>query len=441
MQAHRILPEPSLTKCVLQHTKKDEHYEHYSKEESATIVDSEDYALDDPKAVPSLLDEDKFLLLYVPPKDEKTKMKLVKPSKDPYHKKRIMQRIIPDGDSDMLLPHYALSHVWKISKPEDQWEKIGQYVDDEHGNPVKSIPMRSEKRNTILALLYDHPDSYWWIDVLCARTDTPLEIMGDIYACCSRCYAMIDGDAGTIPKIRQYMDRIPDQEGYWSKRLKRLRVDDPHYASTLDQYKQAVDVLDTFMERDWWKRVWTWQELVLPREVVFLAETANQVSGINMLDMQLLARLEKNLQTESFRKPLKRTGSIRLMEMNRSRQACEAFRAERISFWTLNHLFQAFARSSRKCTNSVDYVYGVLGVLQFNIPRMSDPKQVWQYFLVALDDFITDIKRRSMIDQRDELFAAIRLNQARRDFDLQAAECMSDVYKELLDIDMLTVMF
>ncbi|CDH54777.1 predicted protein [Lichtheimia corymbifera JMRC:FSU:9682] len=428
--------------------KEDYDDEPYSKEESATIVDPEDYLHDDLKGVPSLLNHPHFLLLYVPSKEEeKTKMRLVKPSTDPIHRRRIMKRVFTESggdDNDVPLPHYALSHLWKTSKHGDQWEDIGLYVDDEYGSPVEPVSMRPEKRDTILALLRDHPGSYWWIDVLCARTDTPLDIMGDIYAQCSRCYAMIDCDDKTIPEIRDYMDRIPDQESYWSKRLKRLKVDDPQYEYTFQQYKQAVDVLDTFMERDWWKRVWTWQEMVLPREVIFLAETANQVSGTHMLDMRLLARLEKNLQTESFRipgKPLKRTGSARLLEMKRSREAGEAFRDERISLWTLNHLFKAFERSSRRCMDPVDYVYGVLGVLGFKIPRMADPQQVWHCFFTELDNFLTDVKRRSMIDQRDEMFAAIGVNQDMKNFDLQAATCMSDVYTGLLDIDMFTVMF
>lgn len=308
--AHRMF-NTSLTTCLVLLPSKKEDYddEPYSKEESATIVDPEDYLHgDDLEGIPSLLNHPHFLLLYVPGKDEeKTKMKLVKPSTDPIHRRRIMKRVITasgdDNNQDVPLPHYALSHLWKTSKHGHQWEDIGLYVDDEYGNPVEPVSMRPEKRDTILALLRDHPDSYWWIDVLCARTDTPLDIMGDIYAQCSTCYAMIDCDDKTIPKLRHYMDRIPDQESYWKKRLKRLKMNDPQYEYTFKQYKQAVDVLDTFMERDWWKRVWTWQEMVLPREVVFLAETATEVSGTHMLDMESLSRLEKNLQTESFRLP------------------------------------------------------------------------------------------------------------------------------------------
>lgn len=130
-----------------------------------------------------------------------------------------------------------------------------------------------------------------------------------------------------------------------------------------------------------------------------------------------------------------------MLEMKRSREAGEAFRDERISLWTLNHLFKAFERSSRRCMDPVDYVYGVLGVLGFKIPRMADPQQVWHCFFTELDNFLTDVKRRSMIDQRDEMFAAIGVNQDMKNFDLQAATCMSDVYTGLLDIDMFTVMF
>ncbi|KAI7873725.1 hypothetical protein K492DRAFT_196978, partial [Lichtheimia hyalospora FSU 10163] len=79
-----------------------------------------------------LLDHPHFLLLYVP--DDGTMMRLVKPSEDSYHRERIIQMV---DDSDLLLPYYALSHLWGTSKANPHtWEEVGEYVMDENGEPA-----------------------------------------------------------------------------------------------------------------------------------------------------------------------------------------------------------------------------------------------------------------------------------------------------------------
>ncbi|CDS13145.1 hypothetical protein LRAMOSA05323 [Lichtheimia ramosa] len=148
------------------------------------------------KGLGALLADRYFLLLYVP--DNGAKMQVIRPASDTYHRKRIIKRI----NEAKCIPsfYYALSHLWGISKSNRHWwNEIGEYVDDEQGQPMEPVSMRPEKRDTLLSMLEDHPDSYWWIDVLCARTDTPLGIMGDIYACCLECVAMIDCDPSVIP--------------------------------------------------------------------------------------------------------------------------------------------------------------------------------------------------------------------------------------------------
>ncbi|CDH58050.1 predicted protein [Lichtheimia corymbifera JMRC:FSU:9682] len=103
--------------------------------------------------------------------------------------------------------YYALSHLWGLSENNRHyWNDISEHVDDENGQPVHPVSMRPEKRDALLTMLKDHPDSYWWIDVLCARTDTPLDIMGDIYACCLECIAVIDCEPRLIPELHATMD-------------------------------------------------------------------------------------------------------------------------------------------------------------------------------------------------------------------------------------------
>ena len=203
-------------------------------------------------------------------------MKLVKPSSDRYHRERILERssfIRHHGgpfNYHTDLPHYALSHLWGITKEPHMWD-IGQYVDDEEGKPAAPISMRPEKRQTLLKLLEGHPDTYWWIDVLCARTDTPLDIMGDIYARCAECIAMVDCEPSTIPEIHSRMSQ-----------LQNIKETDDNGRST---FWQASDKLDTLAQCNWWKRVWTWQEMVLPEKVMLVSERAIELSDCNALNI------------------------------------------------------------------------------------------------------------------------------------------------------------
>ncbi|CDH60925.1 predicted protein [Lichtheimia corymbifera JMRC:FSU:9682] len=102
-------------------------------------------------------------------------MQVIKPVDDPYHRKRIIKRI--NEAKGIPSFYYVLSHLWGLKENNRYlWNEIGDYVDEENGKPAEPVSMRPEKRDALLVLLRGHRDSYWWIDVLCARTDTPLDI-------------------------------------------------------------------------------------------------------------------------------------------------------------------------------------------------------------------------------------------------------------------------
>lgn len=224
--------------------------------------------IDYQQQISPLLQHADFLLLHVP--DDGSKMKLIKPATDPYHGKRIK-----DWYHEMsVLPHYALSHVWGVSHAEEHlWHDIGHYVDDEHGQPVAPVSMRPEKRETLLKLLYGMPGSYWWIDVLCARTDTPLDIMGDIYKHCMKCIAMIDCETESLQQIRLLIKEQQDTFQYQYEQY------------TADEFRKRTDALDAMTHCQWWKRVWTWQECVLPKQVSLMAETDTQHALLPIEDL------------------------------------------------------------------------------------------------------------------------------------------------------------
>lgn len=81
-------------------------------------------------------------------------------------------------------------------------------------------------------------------------------------------------------------------------------------------------------------------------------------------------------------------------------------------------LIRSLGDSPRQCMDPVDHVYGVLGMLQIKIPRMSDPKAIWQCFLTELDDCLKEIIERRFIDHV-------------QNFDLTKAKTIGDVYSVL----------
>lgn len=78
------------------------------------------------------------------------------------------------------------------------------------------------------------------------------------------------------------------------------------------------------------------------------------------------------------------------------------------------------ARSSRRCMKPVDYVYGVLGVLQLKLPRGVEPNELWQLFV-------------SLVENALKGSCLFRVNDHAREFDLLVARDMSDVYQALLE--------
>ncbi|KAJ8652602.1 hypothetical protein O0I10_011748 [Lichtheimia ornata] len=368
-----------------------------------------------------LLDHPQFLLLHIP--DNGTKMKLVKPANDPYHRNRIMERVKIEKTfvrKRLLLPYYALSHLWGVSKTHlHLWHAIGDLVDDEKGQPAAPVSMRPEKRETLLKLLAAYPDSYWWIDVLCARTDTPLAIMGDIYACCQQCIAMIDCDPDLIPQIHAISrDRLQNE-----KSIMFSGAD--HY---LDYCSLKANILGKVMQCQWWKRVWTWQEIVLPKNVMVIAETAVDIFDSNTIDAQDLIGFGMGdvIHVSKFCHGAAQSMAKMTITCVEEISTCRQLNSHRVSLpsdsWIWPELFDTFGKSSRQCMDPVDYVFGMFGMCPLDIPRMADPNAVWQLFLAKLEDLLAnDDSPRTRISDRA------------RHFDLAAAQNMADVYQGLLE--------
>ena len=75
----------------------------------------------------------------------------------------------------------------------------------------------------------------------------------------------------------------------------------------------------------------------------------------------------------------------------------------------------------------VDYVYGVLGMFQFKIPRMTDPNTVWKLFLSELDVYMEDFKNKKFSWGR-----ITGISDSAYQIDVLKARNMADLFKDLL---------
>ena len=77
-----------------------------------------------------------------------------------------------------------------------------------------------------------------------------------------------------------------------------------------------------------------------------------------------------------------------------------------------------------------DYVYGVLGIFQIKIPRMTDANAVWQLFLTEFDHYMRKMKNKQV-----GLQGTIHgISERARQVNLLKAKDMSDVYENFLDM-------
>ncbi|KAJ8656442.1 hypothetical protein O0I10_007765 [Lichtheimia ornata] len=340
-----------------------------------------------------------FRLLYVPPKDEDDKMTIITPSK---HE----ASYVPDRK------FYALSHLWGTDPKDNLWD-VSDFISDEDGTTVEPIPMRKEKRQTFLKLLQDNP-GYWWIDVLCCRTDTPPVIMRGVYGCCEKCFAMIDCPSKAIEYFAVVLPHveIPDQsEEFDDLDIEYMECEPSPSSDTvsflMEGCKHAMDI----WECRWFSRVWTMQELALPHSVSLLSETCDMPCYISAESLIFrlylfrsdLKRGEYNIGSQSV---VDLADHLSVLRDNVQQfQWCEEG-LDNDRFESLSYVLDLFARSERSCYFAEDYVYGALGILGWDIPRLNDLEDLWDRFLSCFQRFAEELFWLAVKD----LFQRFRFN-------------------------------
>lgn len=240
-----------------------------------------------------------FILLHVASNSET--MSIIRPCHSSYHRWKVKSK-----------GYYALSHLWGNAKDFPYWD-VGTFItQDKH--PVDPIPMRPEKRETLLALLKQHPDTYWWIDVLCARTDTPLVIMGDIYKHAKACYAMLDCAPELITRIwknanyfnalRETYERFISGMCDESKNVHVMFDESQTFKMTAirsiaEKHSWVLDTLCSLFQSSWFDRVWTLQEIALPAKTIMISEQCGFATIEHQISFDLLSGFLYNLDADS----------------------------------------------------------------------------------------------------------------------------------------------
>ncbi|KAI7887136.1 hypothetical protein K492DRAFT_221178 [Lichtheimia hyalospora FSU 10163] len=394
------------------------------------------------RGLSALLADPYFLLVYVP--ENGAKMHIVQPAKDSYHRERMVKRI--NEAKDVPSFYYALSHLWGISRNHPHvWEEVGEYVNNIDGEPAAAVSMRPEKRDALLGLLKDHPDSYWWIDVLCAHTDTPLDIMGDIYSCCLECIAMIDCEPSLLSKLHTDTNMRKEVVDFdWFHAMEEPSPEDLLYLKQqYDKHPELLYHLAVLKQSAWWNRVWTWQEMTLPFGVVrLMAETDTRRLQSNTITIDDLMNTFTNAMDAIAYVKSHDDVNVQplfewIVEISQGRHS-NKHGVEKMSAYQFGLLLLALGYSTRRCMDPVDYVYGVLGMLQIKIPRMIDPKAIWQCFLSELDKHMDMAGIKNEVIQfppDDSKTKIIGISELAHQVDLENAQCMADVYDDILEYE------
>jgi hypothetical protein len=229
-----------------------------------------------------------------------------------------MSLITPLDHQEAILEngYRCISHLWGNAT---RWED----------HPIKNISwgvdMRKEKRERLLQV-FNHYKGYWWMDVFCTDQDSsnkPLSIMGDVYRKCKECICMLD-------------IKIPD--------LTKLGIN--------EKIKHVCKV----SECKWSKRVWTFQEWMLPPRVLYTSEADKESFFVDpdvMFDIEADESIIEKLFLLIFF----------TLNFGRIRRAGRVFQRKKNNMYSL---MLYLAESERKCRNDEDYYYGIAGV--FNIP-------------------------------------------------------------------------
>jgi hypothetical protein len=281
---------------------------------------------------------------------------------------------VDDGHMSLITP---LDHIEDVRKNgyrciSHLWGNATRWEDHGIKNVTWGVDVREEKRAKLLQI-FDHFKGYWWVDVFCTDQDSdnkPLSIMGDVYRYCKECICLLDIE---IPAF------INQPSELWPK------------DSAIIFDKHVVEIL----ECEWNKRVWTFQECLLPPEICYTSETVGDNFCVVNKDMFIYAEDAAKYTTWVGIVHPYRAGILR----NHVRHMFE-------KGTSMPNAIRQLIRSGRKCKNREDYYYGIAGVFGFKLTDGLTFEDVEKEFFKQLNkaEFIVCIEKMEPKDDEESIY-------------------------------------
>ena len=210
--------------------------------------------------------------------------------------------------------YHALSYTW--GNPLSSPKKV-QTLPSERSELVlrdgKAIYVGHNLYNALLRLQQLRFRGNIWIDAVCINQadmnerNTQVSLMGDIYAMAEKVIVWLGEDDYDSQVAFAFLDRfMPKVEQM--KKLEENRNPDLSYTFSdpgfFDRLGEPIsgeifDGLANFLERAWFKRVWTFQEVVLARDI-------QVICGENYIEWVKLEKLLQFLETSEWEMKLSR---------------------------------------------------------------------------------------------------------------------------------------
>lgn len=221
-----------------------------------------------------------------------------------------------------------------------------------------------------------------WVDAVCIDQSNNEEKahqiaqMRRVYSEAKLVCIWLGKGSNTTPEALKFIRSMPEIFG-------RLTVNhDLHLYSPAD-----VTPLDELLESPWWKRVWTFQEIVSAREArIYIGDEIIAWSEISKAfwaccEFSLAWSTDSSITREdSFEKALPHMTHLAIIEQHREQDLLPTFLETLI-----NH-------GSRKATDPRDNIFGLLGVVDTADPCHSNPLLQPDYS-IKLSDLLTRVTR------------------------------------------------
>ncbi|KAJ1568922.1 hypothetical protein HK405_012207, partial [Cladochytrium tenue] len=272
--------------------------------------------------------------------------------------KDLAQSVADDGG------YAVISHVWG-----DLNEK---HIINYPGVPWKIKIKSAEKMDRILSVARQLKIKWLWMDVLCMdqgdSEDIAREIprMGSIFSQASRCVAVM-----TLPDMvaREFAFR----DRGCAKRASVIAMVGKEGATSSDDAREVCRAVCDLFHDDWFWRVWTYQEAVLPSNKVTAVTERGDVLETSVDDWLDTARILQDRYAQSYpgfivggRKspagdsfPPKRSfAGIHHLAIVRRRRLDDT-----LGFFPLGKVIAGIGR--RDCQYEDDRLFGILGILSY----------------------------------------------------------------------------